>query len=158
MTAQVAELLEPLTELLPLASAMPDLVPLRRQRPELLSITETISEQLNERPCLASGLWLYVDDLDRSHSISQGLHTIEGALWHAVMHRREGDFGNSKYWLRQAGDVSIFEAVYGNPFDFVDRVQRDHRQNPAELVELQRQEWLALFEFCTANRAREGVE
>jgi hypothetical protein len=145
-------------EILPLTVAMPELVPIRRQRPEILAVAEQIEESLEGRKCLVAGVWLYVDDLYRSHSISQGLESVEGSLWHAVMHRREGDFGNSKYWLRQAGDLSILEGVYGDPFEFVDKVQRDHRDNPTALVDLQRKEWLALFEFCAEKMSEEVNE
>src|SRR6187401_2907583 len=59
------------------------------------------------RACLA-GLWLRFDDLDESHRVSQELHNAEGSFWHAVMHRREGDFGNSKYWWRRVGLHPVF--------------------------------------------------
>ncbi len=52
--------------------------------------------------CL-SGLWLWFDYLDESHTISQDLPTPEGSYWHGIMHRREGDFWNSKYWFRRVG-------------------------------------------------------
>src|SRR4051812_26277454 len=45
-----------------------------------------------------AGLWLYHDVLAESHSISQELHSPTGSFWHAIMHRREGDFSNAKYW------------------------------------------------------------
>src|SRR5688572_2031249 len=45
---------------------------------------------------MLAGLWLWHDWLDESHAIAQKLHGASGSFWHAVMHRREGDFGNSK--------------------------------------------------------------
>jgi hypothetical protein len=57
--------------------------------------------------CLA-GLWLLHGFLDESHRISQDLHTTTGSYWHAIMHRREGDYDNSKYWFRQAGPHPAF--------------------------------------------------
>ncbi len=50
-----------------------------------------------------SGLWLLANDLDRSHVISQDHASVDGAFWHGIMHRREGDFGNAKYWFRRVG-------------------------------------------------------
>src|SRR5262245_21627515 len=47
---------------------------------------------------MLAGLWLYHDWLDESHRISQSLDTPTGSFWHAIMHRRERDFSNSKYW------------------------------------------------------------
>lgn len=45
-----------------------------------------------------AGLWLLHDWLDDSHANSQGLGSGTGSYWHAIMHRREGDFSNAKYW------------------------------------------------------------
>src|SRR5262245_30984412 len=48
-----------------------------------------------------AGLWLAFDFLFESHAISQELHTPEGSFWHAIMHSREPDASNSKYWWRR---------------------------------------------------------
>lgn len=71
----------------------------------------TVSNKLEggqaERIAVAAGLHLLYDDLDGSHSLSQ---TIEGRgknrngdYWHAIMHRREPDYNNAKYWFRRVG-------------------------------------------------------
>jgi hypothetical protein len=60
--------------------------------------------------CLA-GLWLYADGLDQSHQISQSIETPTGSFWHGIMHRREGDFGNSKYWFRRVGKHPVSEPL-----------------------------------------------
>ncbi len=71
-----------------------------------------------------AGLWLYHDFLDESHQISQDIDTSTGSFWHAIMHRREGDFGNSKYWWRRVGGHPVFESLQ--------KVARDEfRLNPS---------------------------
>lgn len=53
---------------------------------------------------LMAGLHLRNDSLDLSHSYAQQIeHDATGAYWHGIMHRMEGDFFNSKYWFRMAG-------------------------------------------------------
>src|SRR3954447_17397484 len=42
--------------------------------------------------CVLAGLLLWHDCLDRSHEISQSISSESGSYWHAIMHRREGDF------------------------------------------------------------------
>jgi hypothetical protein len=60
--------------------------------------------------CLA-GLWLLHDFQDESHAISQDLDTLEGSYWHGILHRREPDYGNAKYWFRRVPGHPIFAAL-----------------------------------------------
>jgi len=61
--------------------------------------------------CCLAGVWLLHDYLAESHAISQHVATPSGILWHAIMHRREGDYSNAKYWLGQAGRHPVFDAI-----------------------------------------------
>lgn len=113
--------------------------------------------------CCTSGLWLLAGDLDRSHTISQGIDTRDGSFWHGVMHRREQDFGNSKYWFRRVGEHPVFESLatakreanLGNddaqrwdPFAFIDDCQRAVSSGDDRLCrELAWMEWQLLFAF-----------
>ena len=102
------------------------------------------------RACLA-GLWLRFDFLDESHKLSQEIETPTGSFWHAIVHRREGDFGNSTYWWRRVGN---HPALIGDPFVFVHAVERlvtDGRNAAATLERRQAREWQALFDFCLAR-------
>jgi hypothetical protein len=62
------------------------------------------------RACLA-GLWLLHGFLEQSHSISQSLSTREGSYWHGIMHRREPDYENAKYWFRRVGNHPVLERL-----------------------------------------------
>jgi hypothetical protein len=70
-----------------------------------------IERERLQNSLLASGLWLLVGELDESHAISQSQGSDTGSYWHGVMHRREGDFSNAKYWFRRAGTHPVFEEL-----------------------------------------------
>lgn len=61
--------------------------------------------------CVLSGVWLVHDFLDESHTISQNVETTTGAFWHGIMHRREGDYSNAKYWFRRVGSHPVLEEL-----------------------------------------------
>ena len=61
--------------------------------------------------CCKSGLWLWNGFLEASHSLSQAIHTAEGSWWHGIMHRREPDYGNGKYWFRRVGHHPCFDKL-----------------------------------------------
>ena len=137
-----------LFEILPLVSAMPSLTPKAIAK---VNIQPLLKEVAN-KPALLAGLLLYIDDLQGSHHVSQNLHNQTGSYWHAIMHRREGDFWNSKYWLRLTGQhpatqrTQNFDAVI-----FFDAVANSASDTDQTLLELQRIEWLDLFEWCLEN-------
>src|SRR5579871_5932029 len=58
-----------------------------------------------------SGLWLWVDALDECHKIAQDLVSPTGSFWHAIMHRREGDFSNSKYWYHRCPNHHVIKML-----------------------------------------------
>ena len=122
----------------------------------LTSFAQQSGRSTMER-CCVSGLWLLHNFLDHSHKISQSIDQSEGSYWHAIMHRTEGDFGNSKYWYRRAGDHPIFETLGDefDPYDFVDQCESEYRGRGNMLSEATQQmayaEWKALFEYCQAN-------
>lgn len=112
-------------------------------------------------PACMAGLWLYFDFLDESHRISQNLPTPEGSFWHAIMHRREPDAWNSKYWWRRVGRHNVVERLrqltpslgyhYVSPEEFVDFCEKV-RGSGTEAESLARRvqllEWQLLFDHC----------
>jgi hypothetical protein len=42
-------------------------------------------------------------DWTGAHEIAQDVDTIEGAIVHAYLHRKEGDLDNARYWYERAG-------------------------------------------------------
>ena len=129
---------------------------------------------------LLSGLWLWHDYLDESHNVSQQIETPSGSFWHAILHRREGDFGNAKYWYAKCRGHPILPTLASlandivaeapadkallkltlRPWDgaaYVDLVQQVH-ESPSDprytiAIALQQMEWRTLFDHCTRGAA-----
>lgn len=76
------------------------------------SIAATATSQPAETMALA-GLWLLAGELDLSHELSQSIETATGSYWHGIMHRREGDSWNSKYWYRRAARHPTLDELAG---------------------------------------------
>lgn len=153
---------------------------LQRLRPE--DVVAGSIRSTDDAKATLAGLWLWHDWLDESHTISQGLATPTGSFWHAVMHRREGDFSNAKYWyarcrhhpvLAEIATIArqVLPAGAGEPLRrltregwdpdaFVDVVEAVHREPNDSLyttaVRLQRLEWQALMTHCARRAA--GIE
>jgi len=127
-----------------------------------VSLTELVPSRADE---LHSALWLAAGELDRSHHISQGIENAEGSFLHGIMHRREGDFGNAKYWFRRAGRHPIVDHiaevaghVYDDPFRFVDACQQatsrpknraDNTATSDTYPSLQQAQWIELQVMLT---------
>jgi hypothetical protein len=172
-------------------------------RPEALIVGD-IKHWPNAWAMLAA-LWLWHDGLEECHRIvqkspeellpvagrlaqfnpstapqltQQQLHEAAKtfAFWHAIMHRREGDFSNSKYWYARAAGHPVLTILAHQVGSIVNQLPADRQLlkliatgwNPDALVDLaeasyqdpgspkyqtavalQKLEWQTLFEFCT---------
>jgi hypothetical protein len=131
---------------------------------------------LDMASCCLAAVWLLYDFLDESHVISQDVHNSSGSFWHGIMHRREGDFSNAKYWFRHVGSHAIYadlaaaardlappaalDAARGmtaqgewNPHRFVDLCQAAVNRKSGDesyLLSVQQAEWELLFDHCYA--------
>ena len=61
--------------------------------------------------CIRSSLLLRGDFPEESHTTSQTIGFAEGSYWHAIMHRLEPDYSNSKYWFNRVGTHPVFEQL-----------------------------------------------
>ena len=125
--------------------------------------------------CCISGLWLMHHYLEESHSLSKAIDTPEGCYWHGIMHRREPDYSNSKYWFRHVGAHPLFAELADrvppgssgeprlsrlvvnrawDPFAFVDLcascAQGPHENLRGQLEDLQAIEIDSLLAYCSS--------
>jgi hypothetical protein len=121
-----------------------------------------------------AGLLLWNDDLDRAHPIVQDIETSTGSFWHAIIHRREGDFSNARYWWARTGAHPVFDEICDlvlhriadfpfldelratgdwEPVAFTDFCQKAKRngEHAAALAEVQRLEMRVLLEWCASQ-------
>ena len=118
-----------------------------------------------------SGLFLRLDNWEKSHQLSQELDTAEGSYWHGIAHRLEPDYGNAGYWFRRVGQHAIFPQLHAaassiltgqrikwrlserwDPFLFLrwcEEVNEGGKQEElASALAIQNVEWELLFEWC----------
>ena len=122
-----------------------------------------------------AGLWLYFDCVEEAHQLADECNNQDGYLWHAIVHRQEGDLGNAAYWFRKAGAHPIYSRLAAeavkitreipeaefrtgrwDPFAFASFCDRAQAQ-PGSRHELaarkiQRAEWQILFDHCARPR------
>ncbi|WP_052476179.1 hypothetical protein [Cohnella kolymensis] len=62
-------------------------------------------------PAWKAALHLWNDSLEAAHSLIEHLDTQTGSAVHGIIHRREGDYDNARYWVRRTGDHPAYHSL-----------------------------------------------
>jgi hypothetical protein len=116
-------------------------------------------------PLLRGALYYYHNALDYSHKEVQKVEGDTAAYWHGMVHRREGDFENARYWMRRAGEHPAFQEMLHRASDGSPNMARQPNWDPflfinlceqfkfgeiaykKELGHLQREEFAVMFDY-----------
>jgi hypothetical protein len=127
----------------------------------------------HDADALRSGLWLLFDYMKESHDLSQNIATPSGSYWHGILHRREPDADNGKYWMARCNEHPILPELLKDAreitaaagpagaalsqqlsgmktFDgawFIDRCSAADPATTKVLLDIQRREWQLLFDY-----------
>jgi hypothetical protein len=81
------------------------------QRSGTKSVAEIEGVLAADDPLVCAIVLLWHDHLDEAHTIAQNIETPDGSYVHGIMHRREPDYGNAKYWFNRVGRHACFTAL-----------------------------------------------
>lgn len=120
-----------------------------------------------KHPDLIRGGLLYaVDAIDAAHAFFQDSPSDLGSYWHGMLHRREGDFDNARYWFRRAGRLPFFAGLHSASCEHSATMARQDNWDAylltglceqvkfgdpslaPECVKLQQVEFEGLFDYC----------
>lgn len=120
-------------------------------------LDELSPEQIIGRPpadvhaarLVRGGLFHLYGFLDGCHEAAQAVEEPTSNFWHALMHRAEGDFDNSKYWWRRAGAHPVFADLYREATAMLkSAVGRDAAELRGKLDKAGEWDAFAFVDFC----------
>jgi hypothetical protein len=162
-----------------LAALDPGPRPSRKSIAELDRALQEIFRPSQPSPLIRALTLLWHDHLDEAHTIVQDAASADGSYIHGILHRREPDYGNAKYWFHRVGRHPAFPKLAASvaalpvspaasalrekfcdgktwdPFAFIDCCQ-DEAENPSALGqflrEVQKAEFTALLGLLLSNQ------
>jgi hypothetical protein len=69
-----------------------------------------------------AGLYLIHDYVDDAHQLAQAADDVgsntTASYWHAIVHRREPDYDNARYWFRRIASHAVFDLIARDVSEF----------------------------------------
>ena len=81
------------------------------RRDHAMSIHAVMTTVEGESKLIQSAALLWHDHLDESHNFSQDISSTDGSFLHGIMHRREPDYSNAKYWFNRVGSHPAYPEI-----------------------------------------------
>lgn len=144
--------LEQLIPLLVTRKPLPPLFPKSLWKVELRKAID----DLQAPDLVKAGMHCWNDDIALCHELAQAHETPDGNYWHAILHRREGDLGNSLYWYRRIPQhpvVAQMEKQFPgwSPKKFIDDIEAAGDSPTSPFEEMQAAEMKLLLEHCRGS-------
>jgi len=115
------------------------------------SLTPQI-KSLKEHRYVVAALHLANDDINNCHLIAQGDEGDPTAdLLHATLHRREGDYWNSKYWWSRIGKHPLLPSTSAAK-SFVDACEKQSGSGSKDEQSLRERQWDELKRLVSWTR------
>ena len=81
------------------------------RRDSAMSVEAVMAAVEGESELTQSAALLWHDHLDESHQFSQDISNADGSFLHGIMHRREPDYSNAKYWFNRVGSHPSYPEI-----------------------------------------------
>ena len=89
-----------------------DTLPLSNLENDLESAVSQSGVSGEHADLVRSAALLWHDHLDASHTLAQDIRSNDGSFLHGIMHRREPDYPNAKYWFNRVGTHDAFPDMF----------------------------------------------